>query len=133
MYSVMTHACVCALQRLVIKTKSVEYMPFLLSLSVFLCGTSWFIYGLLGLDPFIYIPNGCGSFLGLMQLILYAIYRKNKGPAAGAVPAGKGEDAGDEADEVEDAKKAAAAVEMGEAKIKVNDDTAVVDKVAAQV
>ena len=41
--------------------------------------------------------------------------------------------AGDEADEVEDAKKAAAAVEMGEAKIKVNDDTAVVDKVAAQV
>ena len=49
------------------------------------------------------IPNGCGSFLGLMQLILYAIYRKNKGPAAGA---GKGEDA-DEADEVEDAKKAA--------------------------
>uniref|UniRef100_A0A453G869 Bidirectional sugar transporter SWEET n=1 Tax=Aegilops tauschii subsp. strangulata TaxID=200361 RepID=A0A453G869_AEGTS len=121
------------LHRLVIKTKSVEYMPFLLSLSVFLCGTSWFIYGLLGLDPFIYIPNGCGSFLGLMQLILYAIYRKNKGPAAGAVPAGKGEDAGDEADEVEDAKKAAAAVEMGEAKIKVNDDTAVVDKVAAQV
>lgn len=83
------------------------------------------------------IPNGCGSFLGLMQLILYAIYRKNKGPAAGAVPAGKGEDA-DEVDEVEDAKKAAAAVEMGEATIKVNDDTAVVDepavdKVAAQV
>ena len=57
MYSVMTHACVCALQRLVIKTKSVEYMPFLLSLSVFLCGTSWFIYGLLGLDPFIYVRH----------------------------------------------------------------------------
>jgi solute carrier family 50 protein (sugar transporter) len=45
-------ACV---QRLVIKTKSVEFMPLLLSLSVFLCGTSWFIYGLLGLDPFIYV------------------------------------------------------------------------------
>jgi solute carrier family 50 protein (sugar transporter) len=42
-------------QRLVIKTKSVEYMPFLLSLAVFLCGTSWFIYGLLGRDPFIIV------------------------------------------------------------------------------
>ncbi|KAF7025159.1 hypothetical protein CFC21_037387 [Triticum aestivum] len=134
-FSICMYASPLSIMRLVIKTKSVEYMPFLLSLSVFLCGTSWFIYGLLGLDPFIYIPNGCGSFLGLMQLILYAIYRKNKGPAAGA---GKGEDA-DDADEVEDAKKAAAAVEMGEAKIKVDDDTAVVDepavvdKVAAQV
>ena len=27
------------------------------------------------------IPNGCGSFLGAMQLILYAVYRNNKGGA----------------------------------------------------
>jgi solute carrier family 50 protein (sugar transporter) len=46
---------VLCVQRLVIKTKSVEFMPFLLSLSVFLCGTSWFIYGLLGRDPFIIV------------------------------------------------------------------------------
>ncbi|KAJ3706651.1 hypothetical protein LUZ61_010356 [Rhynchospora tenuis] len=68
----------CLRLRLVIKTKSVEYMPFLLSLFVFFCGTSWFIYGLLGGDPFVAVPNGCGSFLGALQLILYATYRNNK-------------------------------------------------------
>uniref|UniRef100_A0ACD5WIG4 Uncharacterized protein n=1 Tax=Avena sativa TaxID=4498 RepID=A0ACD5WIG4_AVESA len=128
-FSICMYASPLSIMRLVIKTKSVEFMPFLLSLSVFLCGTSWFIYGLLGNDPFIYIPNGCGSFLGLVQLILYAIYRKNKGPAA--TPAGKG----DTVDEVEDAKKAAAGVEMAEAKIKVADTVATDESaaVAAQV
>lgn len=53
-------------------------MPFFLSLFVFLCGTSWFVYGLLGRDPFVSVPNGCGSALGAVQLLLYAIYRKNK-------------------------------------------------------
>ncbi|XP_051227588.1 bidirectional sugar transporter SWEET1a [Lolium perenne] len=120
-FSICMYASPLSIMRLVVKTKSVEFMPFLLSLSVFLCGTSWFIYGLLGLDPFIYIPNGCGSFLGLVQLILYAIYRKNKGPAA--APAGKGDPA-ETVDEVEDAKKAGATVEMAEAKIKVADTVA---------
>ena len=63
------------------------------------------------------IPNGCGSFLGLAQLILYAIYRNNKGAAA---PAGKGEAAA----EVEDAKKVAATVELADA---------TTNKVASQV
>ncbi|WVZ67941.1 hypothetical protein U9M48_016953 [Paspalum notatum var. saurae] len=126
-FSICMYASPLSIMRLVIKTKSVEFMPFLLSLAVFLCGTSWFIYGLLGRDPFIIIPNGCGSVLGLMQLILYAIYRKNKGPAA---PAGKGEAA-----ELEDAKKAAAAVELADATAtKLGADTAAVDgKVVSQV
>ncbi|XP_066349475.1 bidirectional sugar transporter SWEET1a [Miscanthus floridulus] len=112
-FSICMYASPLSIMRLVIKTKSVEFMPFLLSLAVFLCGTSWFIYGLLGRDPFVIIPNGCGSFLGLVQLILYFIYRKNKGPAA---PAGKGEDAA--AADVEDAKKVAAAVELADATTK---------------
>ncbi|BAC06235.1 putative MtN3 [Oryza sativa Japonica Group] len=136
-FSICMYASPLSIMRLVIKTKSVEFMPFLLSLSVFLCGTSWFIYGLLGRDPFIAIPNGCGSFLGLMQLILYAIYRNHKG-ATPAAAAGKG----DAADEVEDAKKAAAAVEMADAKTNkvVADDAdadadgkSADDKVASQV
>ncbi|KAL8485324.1 hypothetical protein ACS0TY_027573 [Phlomoides rotata] len=77
-FSIIMYASPLSVMRMVIKTKSVEYMPFLLSLFVFLCGTSWFIYGLLGNDKFLYIPNGFGCFLGAMQLTLYAIYRKNK-------------------------------------------------------
>ncbi|WOL04490.1 bidirectional sugar transporter SWEET1a-like isoform X1 [Canna indica] len=78
-FSICMYASPLSVMRLVIRTKSVKYMPFLLSLFVFLCGTSWFIYGLLGGDPFVAVPNGCGSLLGAMQLILYAIYRNNKG------------------------------------------------------
>ncbi|KAJ0043975.1 hypothetical protein Pint_18327 [Pistacia integerrima] len=37
---------------MVIKTKSVEFMPFFLSMFLFLCGTSFFVYGLLGKGPF---------------------------------------------------------------------------------
>ncbi|KAJ3678063.1 hypothetical protein LUZ60_001866 [Juncus effusus] len=82
-FSICMYASPLSIMRLVIKTKSVEYMPFLLSLFVFLCGTSWFIYGLLGRDPFVAVPNGCGSFLGALQLILYAIYRNPKGNETG--------------------------------------------------
>ncbi|XP_030522816.1 bidirectional sugar transporter SWEET1-like isoform X2 [Rhodamnia argentea] len=78
-FSIIMYASPLSIMRQVIKTKSVEYMPFFLSLFVFLCGTSWFIYGLLGRDPFVAVPNGFGCGLGAVQLILYAIYRDNKG------------------------------------------------------
>ncbi|XP_024972491.1 bidirectional sugar transporter SWEET1-like isoform X2 [Cynara cardunculus var. scolymus] len=78
-FSVIMYGSPLSIMRTVIKTKSVEFMPFFLSLFVFLCGTSWFIFGLLGNDPFVYVCNGFGSVLGALQLILYAIYRKNKG------------------------------------------------------
>ncbi|KAI3417612.1 Bidirectional sugar transporter SWEET [Psidium guajava] len=78
-FSIIMYGSPLSIMRLVIKTKSVEFMPFFLSLFVFLCGTSWFIYGLLGRDPFVAVPNGFGCGLGTVQLILYAIYRNSKG------------------------------------------------------
>lgn len=94
-FSICMYASPLSIMRLVIKTKSVEFMPFFLSLFVFLCGTSWFIYGLLGHDPFVIMPNGCGCTLGAVQLIMYAIYRKNKGEK------GTGADAGSSAEAME--------------------------------
>lgn len=77
-FSIIMYGSPLSIMRLVIKTKSVEYMPFFLSLFCFLCGTSWFIYGLLGHDPFVAVPNGFGCGLGAMQLVLYMIYYKEK-------------------------------------------------------
>lgn len=77
-FSIIMYGSPLSIMRLVIKTRSVEYMPFFLSLFCFLCGTSWFIYGLLGQDPFVAVPNGFGCALGAIQLILYTIYYKKK-------------------------------------------------------
>ncbi|KAI3848582.1 hypothetical protein MKW92_052640 [Papaver armeniacum] len=63
--------------RNVIKTKSVEYMPFSLSFFLFLNGGVWSVYSVLVKDFFIGVPNAIGFVLGSTQLIVYTIY-KNK-------------------------------------------------------
>ncbi|KAF8030822.1 hypothetical protein BT93_D0115 [Corymbia citriodora subsp. variegata] len=77
LFSTVMFASPLSVMRMVIKTKSVEYMPFFLSLFASLCAMSWLIYGLLSGDPFVTVPNGFGTGLGIAQLILYAIYCKN--------------------------------------------------------
>uniref|UniRef100_A0A0D9WDW3 Bidirectional sugar transporter SWEET n=1 Tax=Leersia perrieri TaxID=77586 RepID=A0A0D9WDW3_9ORYZ len=62
----------------VIRTKSVEFMPFHLSLFTFLTSLTWMGYGVLGKDPFITAPNCIGSMMGILQLVLYCIYSKCK-------------------------------------------------------
>ncbi|KAK1555751.1 hypothetical protein Q3G72_030902 [Acer saccharum] len=74
-FSTIMYASPLSVVMMVIKTKSVEFMPFFLSLFVFLCSSSWFIFGLLGRDPFIAVPSGLGSGMGTVQLIFYFIYR----------------------------------------------------------
>ncbi|XP_051124975.1 bidirectional sugar transporter SWEET2a [Andrographis paniculata] len=61
---------------LVIRTKSVEYMPFYLSLATFLMSLSFFAYGMFKEDPFISVPNGIGAILGTVQLVLYCHYSR---------------------------------------------------------
>ncbi|KAF5475248.1 hypothetical protein F2P56_007077 [Juglans regia] len=65
--------------KLVIKTRSIEFMPFYLSLSTFLMSLSFFAYGVLKYDPFLYVPNGIGTILGLVQLALYSYYSNTFG------------------------------------------------------
>ncbi|XP_007025233.2 PREDICTED: bidirectional sugar transporter SWEET2a [Theobroma cacao] len=59
---------------LVIKMKSVEYMPFSLSLATFLMSLAFYVYGMFKHDAFICVPNGIGTVLGTVQLALYAYY-----------------------------------------------------------
>ncbi|XVE89620.1 hypothetical protein DITRI_Ditri20bG0010600 [Diplodiscus trichospermus] len=68
--------------RTVIKTKSVEYMPFLLSFFLFLNAGVWSAYAVLVKDIYIGVPNAIGFILGSAQLILYAIYKKKSSVSA---------------------------------------------------
>ncbi|XP_049387412.1 bidirectional sugar transporter SWEET1-like [Solanum stenotomum] len=77
-FSIVMYAAPLSIIRLVITTKSVEYMPFLLSFAAILSCTSWFIYAILGMDPYIGISTGVGLTLGIVQLILYFCYCDKK-------------------------------------------------------
>ncbi|KAJ8441698.1 hypothetical protein Cgig2_019085 [Carnegiea gigantea] len=76
-------------QKTVVTTKSVEYMPFLLSFFLFLNGGIWEFYAVLHRDIYLLllwswtfggtqIPNGTGCMLGVAQLVLYAMYMNAK-------------------------------------------------------
>ncbi|KAH9755327.1 hypothetical protein WN944_007626 [Citrus x changshan-huyou] len=73
------YASPLAVMTTVIRTKSVKYMPFLLSFFLFLNAGVWSVYSVLVKDIYIGVPNAVGFVLGAAQLILYMIY-KNKTP-----------------------------------------------------
>ncbi|KAK8357145.1 hypothetical protein V6Z12_A05G399800 [Gossypium hirsutum] len=76
-FGVLMYASPLTIMRKVIKTKSVKYMPFYLSLANFLNGVIWVTYALIGFDLYILIGNGLGALSGAIQLILYACYFKS--------------------------------------------------------
>ncbi|XLU50099.1 hypothetical protein S245_044913, partial [Arachis hypogaea] len=66
----------------VIRTKSVQFMPFNLSFFLTLSAVMWFAYGLFLSDiciaistPTLSLPNVLDFALGVLQMLLYAIYR----------------------------------------------------------
>ncbi|XP_039029643.1 bidirectional sugar transporter SWEET16-like [Hibiscus syriacus] len=69
------YAAPLSVMRTVIKTKSVEYMPFLLSFFLFLNAGVWSAYAVLVKDIYIGVPNAIGFVLGSAQLILYVMYK----------------------------------------------------------
>ncbi|OAE19864.1 hypothetical protein AXG93_1130s1170 [Marchantia polymorpha subsp. ruderalis] len=72
--TIVMYAAPLSVMRVVIKTKSVEYMPLPLSVMVLLNSAAWSAYALLKKDIYIMIPNFFGVVLGIGQLILYWWY-----------------------------------------------------------
>ncbi|KGN59657.1 bidirectional sugar transporter SWEET5 [Cucumis sativus] len=73
-FNILMYVSPLTIMKKVIKTRSVKYMPFPLSLASFFNGCIWMSYALIKFDIYILICNGIGVISGLLQLFIYAYY-----------------------------------------------------------
>ncbi|KAJ6426411.1 hypothetical protein OIU84_022094 [Salix udensis] len=90
-FNAMMYAAPLSVMKMVITTKSVEYMPFFISLASLANGVAWSAYALIKFDPFILVPNGMGTLFSVAQLILYAVYYRSTQRQIAARKTGDGE------------------------------------------
>ncbi|XP_059651038.1 bidirectional sugar transporter SWEET16-like [Cornus florida] len=76
-FTIGMYASPLSVMRTVIKTKSVEYMPFFLSFFLFINAGVWSTYAVLVKDYYILVPNSIGFVLGTAQLVIYGMYKKS--------------------------------------------------------
>ncbi|KAL5192207.1 Bidirectional sugar transporter SWEET12 [Glycine soja] len=77
--------------RVVIRTKSVEFLPFPLSLLLLISAIMWLLYGISLKDIYVTLPNVVGLTFGVIQIGLYAMYRNNKPVKDQKLPEHKGD------------------------------------------
>ncbi|KHN23961.1 bidirectional sugar transporter SWEET12-like [Glycine soja] len=77
--------------RVVIRTKSVEFLPFPLSLLLLISAIMWLLYGISLKDIYVTLPNVVGLTFGVIQIGLYAMYRNNKPIKDQKLPEHKGD------------------------------------------
>lgn len=79
-FAVSVFAAPLSIIRMVIRTKSVEFMPFPLSFFLTLSAVAWFSFGIFSKDIYVTLPNVLGFTFGALQMVLYIIYKDTKVP-----------------------------------------------------